>query len=131
MVIEYYNINEREMCNLRELENKYADAVMLVITKAAFDGESMAELIVNGIPILVSVLELLLQWKEYRVKASDKKRIGCEQKPIENIAVGTARVVCKLSDGSSYEMEIENANIDAFRLFLNASGILGQESDVQ
>ena len=98
MTIEFYNLNEKELRDLRELEDKSPNEVMLKITKKAFDGYEMAQMLIDTVGIIVSIIGMIVQWKESR---------SCDD---NGNAAKSVRIVVNHPDGKKYSIELENAS---------------------
>lgn len=83
MRIDFMNLNESDVEELRTFEKKNSDQCMLAITKDAFDGNALATLILTGIQTVVSVITLILTLKE--INAAANKVNGVDAKEVEII----------------------------------------------
>ena len=68
MKIEFINLNETELEELRTFEEENFDYCILSIAKEGFDGVPDASLILDIIQTAASVIALILAWKERRTK---------------------------------------------------------------
>lgn len=68
MKIEFLNLNETELEELRILEKENFDHCILSIAREGFDGVADASLIMDVVQTAVSVISLILAWKERRTK---------------------------------------------------------------
>lgn len=112
MTIDLYNLSEKELQDLRDLENKYPNELMLEITKKAFDGHELAKIFIGTVEVIVPIIELILLWKEIRDKC--KKNDELTKNVVEKI-----KIVVNYSDGRKYSIEMENASKEALNTVLN------------
>ena len=112
MTIELYNLSEKELQDLRDLENKYPNEFMLKITKKAFDGHEMAKMFIETIEVIVPIIELILLWKEIRDKCK-------KDDEITKNAVNNIKIVANHPDGTKYSIEMENASQEALNAVLH------------
>lgn len=96
--IQFYNLSEGELQNLRELEEQSPAEVMLFVTKKAFDGLEYATLIVETAGIFLAVIELIKNWRE-------AEKIKKEKKAGENVII---RIPA--ADGNMIEIRLENVD---------------------
>lgn len=112
MTVELHNLSEKELQDLRDLENKYPNEFMLKITKKAFDGHEMAKMFIETIEVIVPIIELILLWKEIRDKC--KKDDEMTKNAVKNI-----KIVVNYPAGKKYSIEMENASQEVLNAVLN------------
>lgn len=112
MKIEFLNLNETELEELRTLEKENSDQCMLAITKGAFDGVAVAALIVSGIQTVVTVISFILQCKDRRAKEREANNTdGAGAKKVE--------IVIHSPDGRITHIELTDATKDTLTSILN------------
>ena len=122
MIVELYNLSEKELQDLRTLEKHHQNALMLTITKNAFDGQAMVEIIIEALEILTLIIELILLWKKGRNGNRHKdiaKTIESDKR--KTVAAEKLKIVVKLPNLEERSIEMDNVSLDGLKEFFNVT----------
>lgn len=99
MVITFYNISEKNLRDLRTIEKRYSNETILEVTKKAFDGYEIANLIVASVEAVAAVLSTIAVWSDV---TKQNKKDGSSG----------AKITMKTHDDEIIDVELSDVTVE-------------------